>query len=92
MNNFRKLLKKIEDIVANTTKEDIQKAIDTVEICDILKENNLNYSYEQNEVNEYSYNFFDNVDFTQKSNEYEFSYYKSECIEIDVHIEMEDAA
>ncbi len=91
MNNFRKLLKKIEDIVANTTKEDIQKAIDTVEICDILKENNLNYSYEQNEVNEYSYNFFDNVDFTQKSNEYEFSYYKSEC-DINVHIEMEDAA
>lgn len=28
--NFRKLLKKIEDIVANTTKEDIQKAINEV--------------------------------------------------------------
>lgn len=28
--NFRKLLKKIEDIVASTTKEDIQKAINKV--------------------------------------------------------------
>lgn len=91
MNNFRKLLKKIEDIVANTTKEDIQKAIDMVEICDILKENNLNYSYAQNEVNECVYNFFDNVDFTENSGGYEFSYCKSDC-DINVHIEMEDAA
>lgn len=28
--NFRKLLRKIKDIIANTTKEDIQKAINKV--------------------------------------------------------------
>lgn len=39
MNNFRTLLSKIEDIVANTTKEDIQKAIDNIEKCDRSKEN-----------------------------------------------------
>lgn len=39
MNNFRTLLNKIEDIVANTTKEDIQKAIDNIERYDRSKEN-----------------------------------------------------
>lgn len=39
MNNFRTLLSKIKDIVANTTKEDIQKAIDNIERYDRSKEN-----------------------------------------------------
>ena len=90
MNNFRKLLKKIDEIVSKTTVEDIESAINKIEMHDSLKEKGF-YEYTTSKIYEYSDMSLLDVNYQVNLKEYNYSY-NNDSKAIYVHMEGEAVA
>lgn len=85
MNNFRKLLKKIDEIVSKTTVEDIENAINRIEKYDSLKESNL-YQYSMTEVSEDNNIVLFDINYQSSLTKYNYMYNNNNKA---VHVHME---